>query len=71
MNQRYQMYLVTYRYEGADWHLEFSATSFDDARRRLSQISLGRVDGISIAKLPAVLGPIAAFAALARNALTR
>ena len=71
MNKDYETYLVTYRHEGSDWSLELPAKSYEDAHRRLSQLSLARVDGVGIAKIPGSLGPIAALVTTARNALAR
>lgn len=63
-------YLVSYRHEGSQWNVELPAESLEDARRRLSQLALGRVDGELIADIPGALGPLAALAAFARNLLT-
>lgn len=62
---------MSYRHEGAEWQLELRASSYGDARRRLSQIALARVDGVSVAKIPGALGPIAKLVTVARNALAR
>lgn len=71
MSDGFQTYLVSYRHEGQEWSLELPATSFEDARRRLSMLALGRVDGVMVAKVPAPLGPIAVALAAIRNALSR
>lgn len=71
MDQGFQTYVVTYRHEGAEWHLDLPATSLEDARRRLSQLALARVDGVGFAKIPATLGPLAKAVVFARNALAR
>lgn len=60
-------YLVSYRHEGAQWNIELPATDFDDARRRVSQLALARLDGEIIATIPGALGPLAALAAFVRN----
>jgi hypothetical protein len=64
-------FLVSYRHEGGQWNIELPATDLNDARRRLSQLTLGRVDGEIIATIPGALGPFAALAALARNVFAR
>lgn len=60
-------FLVSYRHEGAQWNLELPAEDLDDARRRLSQLALGRLEGEVIATLPGALGPLAAVTAFLRN----
>jgi len=62
-------YLVSYRHQGVQWNVELPAEDLDDARRRLSQLALGRLEGEIIAAVPGSLGPLAAFAAFARNLL--
>lgn len=66
MNE-FKSYLVSYRLDGAQWNIELPATSFEDAERRLSQLTFGRVDGEIIAKIPGSMGPIAMLAARIRN----
>lgn len=60
-------FLVSYRHEGSEWNIELAATDLEDARRRLSQLALGRLDGEIIADIPTALGPLAALAAFTRN----
>jgi len=60
-------YLVSYRHQGGQWNVELPAESLDDARRRLGQLALGRVEGELIADIPGALGPLAALATFARN----
>lgn len=62
-------FLVSYRHEGSQWNIELPAVDLEDARRRLSQLALGRLEGEIIADIPGPLGPLAAFAAFARNLL--
>lgn len=71
MDNGFQTYLVSYRHEGQEWSLELPATSYEDARRRLSQLALARVDGVSVAKMPAALGPVAALMVATRNMMAR
>ena len=65
----FKNYLVSYRLDGAQWNIELPATSFEDAERRLSQLTFGRVDGELIASMPNSLGPLAMLAAKVRNLL--
>lgn len=60
-------FLVSYRHQGSQWNIELPAEDLDDARRRLSQLALGRLDGEIIATIPGAFGPLAALAAFARN----
>jgi hypothetical protein len=60
-------YLVSYRHQGSQWNVELPAEDLEDARRRLSQLALGRLEGEIIADIPGALGPLAALAAFTRN----
>ena len=60
-------YLVSYRHDGGSWNIELPADSFEDAQRRLSQLTFGRLDGEIVAKVPGGLGPLAALATAVRN----
>ena len=63
-------YLVSYRYDGAQWNIELPAASREDAQQRLGQLHFGRVDGEIIANIPGSMGPIAMLAARVRNLLS-
>lgn len=67
MDEKLKRFLVSYRHDGCQWNIELPATDLEDARRRLSQLALGRLDGEIIADIPGALGPLAAAAAFARN----
>lgn len=41
----FKNYLVSYRYEGAQWCITIPAASHEDAEKRLSQLVFGKVDG--------------------------
>ncbi len=62
-------YLVSYRHQGGQWNVELPAEDLEDARRRLSQLALGRLEGEIIADIPGAFGPLAALLAFARNLL--
>ena len=62
-------YLVSYRYGGAQWNIEIPASSLEDAKSRLNQLTFGRVEGEVIATIPGSLGPMAMIAATVRNLL--
>ena len=64
---KFKNYMVSYRYDGAQWSIELPATSQQDAERRLSQLVFGRVDGELIATIPGKIGPIAILATRLRN----
>jgi len=67
MDNEFKRYLVSYRYGGSQWNIELPATDIEDARQRLSQLALGRLDGEIVADIPGVFGPLAALAAFTRN----
>ena len=67
MDKQYKRYLVSYRHDGSQWNIELPATDREDAHRRLSQLTLGRIEGEIIADIPGALGPLAALAAFTRN----
>jgi len=64
----FNTYLVSYRHDGAEWNLELKAASIQDARARLSKLSLARVDGELIATIPASAGWFAKAWVVLRNA---
>lgn len=70
MSHKFKRYLVSYRHEGGQWNIELPATDIEDARRRLSQLTLGQLEGEIIADIPGALGPLAVFVTFARNLLT-
>lgn len=64
-------FLVSYRHEGTQWNVEIKARDFADAKARVGQLALGRVEGEVLAKIPASLGPLAALTAWVRNSVWR
>jgi len=64
---KFKNYMVSYRYDGAQWNIELPATSHEDAEQRLSQLHFGRVDGEIVANVPGSMGPIAMLATRFRN----
>jgi len=64
----FKSFLFSYRYEGAEWNVEIPAQSRDDARRRVSALTLARCEGEVIASTPAAFGPLVRIAAWIRNA---
>lgn len=67
MDRKFKKFLVSYRHDGGQWNIELPATDIEDARRRLSQLALGQLEGEIIADIPGALGPLAALAAFTRN----
>jgi hypothetical protein len=67
----YKTFLVSYRYNGAEWGIQLPARNLQDAQARLSSLAWATVDGELVMTLPASLGPLAAFAAACRNAVRR
>ncbi len=65
----FKTYLVSYRHDGGEWNIELPARSESDARARLGQLYLGRVDGEIAARIPAGFGPIASLIAAGKNLL--
>ncbi len=64
-------FLVAYRYEDAEWVLELKARDVEDAKARLAALPFARLDGELVARVPAVLGPLAFAVAVLRNSLSR
>lgn len=63
-------FLVSYRHDGGQWNVELPAADLADAKRRLSQMTFGKVEGEIVARMPGKLGPLAALAAAVRNSLS-
>jgi hypothetical protein len=64
----FKPFLFSYWYEGAEWNIEVPARSREDAKKRVSALTLARCDGEVIARMPAALGPVARILAFIRNA---
>ena len=62
-------YLVNYRHDGKLCALALPASDEDDAKRRLSSLLYGRIQGELVAKIPASLGPLASLLSAVRNML--
>ena len=71
MNDVSKTFLVRYRHEGAEWGFDLMARDLDDAKARLSQLALGRIDGELVMRVPAATGPLAALIVGIRNGLWR
>jgi len=69
MSDQFKKYLVCYRHDGGEWNIELPASSLEDARQRLGQLTFGRLEGEIVAKIPGAFGPFAALAAAVRNLL--
>jgi hypothetical protein len=67
MDKKFKRYLVSYRHDGGEWNIELPATCPDDARRRLGQLTFGRLEGEIVSKVPSALGPFAALATFIQN----
>lgn len=52
MEEKFETYVCSYRYQGSNWHLEIQATSVEDAKARLNAIHFGRVDGVHEFDIP-------------------
>ena len=70
-NNDLRTYLFSYRYDGAEWALELKAHDADDAKARLAALTSARLDGVLVAEVPYVLGPLAAAAVAIRNGCAR
>lgn len=70
MSDELKRYLVAYRHDGGEWNIELPASSLEDARQRLGQLTFGRLEGEIVAKIPGAFGPFAALAATVRNMLS-
>ena len=44
-SEGYDTYLCSYDYDGRRWSVDFPATSFHDAQKRLKAMAKGTVDG--------------------------
>lgn len=71
MASEMQTHLFSYRHEGKLWDVEIYARNADDAKARLSALAFAKYDGVLVAKIPAVLGPVAVLATWIRNAAAR
>jgi len=71
MNGEFKPYLVSYRHNGSEWNAHIMAESFADARERLGKLALGRVEGVSVARIPGAFGIFGALAAFLRNNFAR
>ena len=61
-------FLVSYRYNDAEWNAHIMAEDFADAEARLRQMGAwGKVDGELMATVPASLGLFARLAVWLRN----
>lgn len=69
MNDEIKPFLVSYRHDGQEWNVELMARNFADAKDRMAKLSLGRVEGVLVAKVPSALGPFAVLTAFLRNTL--
>ena len=52
-------HLFTYNHDGAHWSVEIKARDADDARARIGKLAYATYDGVLIANLPALTGPLA------------
>ena len=48
-----KIFTCSYRHAGKTWSVDFPATSFEDAKARLSAMHFGKVDGVLMATIPA------------------
>lgn len=67
--KQFETHLFTYRHDGGEWILEIKATDADDARARIGRLAYATYNGVAVARLPALLGPVGICAAGLRNAL--
>jgi hypothetical protein len=63
----FKLFLFSYRHDGALWNVEIPARSWEDARRRVSALSLARCEGEVIVRMPALPEPLARLFRLIRN----
>jgi hypothetical protein len=68
VEDRLERHLFTYRHDGSEWVIEIPARDAADARARIGKLVHATYDGKLIAKVPAVLGPLAKLTAWLRNA---
>lgn len=52
-SSQHKIYLCDYQYEGQKWSIEISATSFEDAGKRLSALKYGEIVGELKFSMPA------------------
>jgi hypothetical protein len=63
-------YLFSYRHDGATWGFEVWASSPEDARAKVSKMAYATYDGVLVAKVPSVVGPLVKFGLWARNMIS-
>ena len=67
IKDRFRTFECSYRYKGKFWALRIKATSFEDAKARLSAISFATVDGVDPIDIPVYMGPLAKVLCWLRN----
>jgi len=67
MNQKFHTYLFEYAHDGQTWGFEIKASSLEDARERLSRLSLANYRGVVQMKVPVELGVFVRIACWFRN----
>ena len=70
-NEKYETFLLRYRFEGQEWGFEIKAKDLAEAKARLTQLPFARLDGKLIARIPFAAGPLALLATYIRNGLRR
>jgi hypothetical protein len=55
-SSEHKIYLCDYQYEGHKWSIEISATSFEDAKKRLNALRYGEVVGELKLSVPVPMG---------------
>lgn len=65
---KYKTFLVSYRYDGAEWNLSLPARDIADAKARLARLQWATVEGEVKMTLPAYTGPLTAIIVSVRNA---
>lgn len=62
-------YSFSYRHDDATWGFEVWASSPEDARAKVSKMAYATDDGVMVAKLPVLAGPLAKAITRIRNSL--
>ena len=64
---QFKRFLVSYRYDRAQWNIVILAKDLADARERLAALRTAHIDGEIVATIPAHSGWLAPFLAWLRN----
>jgi len=69
VDEHFDTYLFTYRFDGTDWGFQLPARNATEARERLKAIALARLDGKLAFSAPTLVSRIGLLIVWLRNVL--